>query len=122
MGRLRCVVPALLTTMSSPSNAFSVAASRLATAALSETSARTKTAWPPAALIAAATRWPPASLISATATLAPSRANAAAMPSPKPEPAPVTMAVLPFNRILCLLVVGMGQSCLIEMVLSTVKP
>ena len=83
---LRCVVPALFTTMSSPPNVATVAATIASTSALRATSQVTAAA--EAAIAAAASR-APAPPTSAIITFAPSRANASAMARPKPEAAPV---------------------------------
>src|SRR5512143_1377651 len=90
-GLLTCVVPALLTTMSSRPNALCARPTMALTSALLLTSARHETACLPRR---AATFLAPASLRSATTTLAPSATKRLAMPSPKPCAPPVTTATL----------------------------
>ena len=103
IGWLRCVVPALFTTMFRPPKVSSVNFSIAAQSASLDTSALKNAALPPAALISLATRSPPSTLMSLTTTLQPSCAKRLAMPSPKPEPPPVTIAILSFSLIFCLL-------------------
>src|SRR5471030_286735 len=59
------------------------------------TSPGTAIALPPLTAISLATRSADAPLRSFTTTVAPSRANVFAIPSPNPDPPPVTIAVLP---------------------------
>src|SRR5882672_3580578 len=96
---MRCVVPALLTTMFNPEKVSSVTFSIAFQSASLDTSPLKNAALPPAALISPATRSPPSTLMSFTTILQPSSAKRLAMPSPKPEPAPVTIAILFFNLI-----------------------
>src|SRR5262249_3679624 len=79
-------------TSSRPPNAFRVSATRRSQSAARVTSARTKTAVPAAASIAATTFRPRASSRPDTTTLASSSAKSRAAASPSPEVAPVTMA------------------------------
>src|SRR4029453_2776485 len=99
IGWLRCVVPALLTTISRSPKAASVVATRRATSLSLETSPAQNCALPPAPTISRVTRSPFATSMSLTTTFAPSAAKRLAMPSPNPDPAPVTMAILPARRI-----------------------
>ena len=94
IGRLRCVTPALLTTMSgTPNTLVGALDRRVPRPSPEETSASMAIAPSP---IASATR---AGLIhprmSTAATRAPSAAKRRAMPSPNPLPAPVTSAIFP---------------------------
>src|SRR5271157_256544 len=94
-GLLRCVVPALLTTMSTrPKASMTVLAAR-STSARFDTSAQIAMPPPPNRLAAASAT---SVLRSRQATRAPSRTKISAMPKPNPCPAPVTSAVLPFSR------------------------
>src|SRR6185437_11661576 len=95
-GLLRCVQPALLTTMSSRPKAWRVAATAAAMSSARVTSHLSAIAPCPAA---SATCWAPCRLMSSSATRAPSAAKRIAIPAPNPEPAPVTMATLPFKRM-----------------------
>src|ERR1700757_5197843 len=95
IGRLRCVVPALLTMTSMRPKAPVARWTSAATSPSTATSPAQKIALPPLPTIAAATRSPPAGLMSLTTTVAPSCAKRSAIPSPNPEAAPVTTASLP---------------------------
>src|SRR5271169_6885630 len=95
-GLLRCVVPALLTTMSTRPKASMMVLAARSTSARFDTSAQTAIPPPPKRLAAASAT---SALRSRHATRAPSRAKISAIPNPNPCPAPVTSAVLPFNRM-----------------------
>src|SRR5215469_15729368 len=97
-GRLRWVVPALLTMTSMRPCASSVRRTSAATSASTDTSPVRNDATPPAARISCATRSPFSAWMSLTTTVAPSDAKRLAMPSPNPEPAPVTIAILRSSR------------------------
>src|SRR5690242_9208458 len=102
-GRLRCVVPALLTTASRRPCASRVDCTSLATSASIDTLAATNRAWAPVDRISSATRSPARTLMSFTITFAPSAAKRRAIPSPNPDAAPVTIAILPSRRPLAML-------------------
>src|SRR5437773_1121764 len=87
--------PALFTTMSSPPNDSSAAASIASPVAQSPTSPAQTTARPPAAMISAATAWTAGPGRSLSTSAAPAAASAIASARPRPLAAPVTMAVLP---------------------------
>src|SRR5512135_2196586 len=87
-------MPALLTRMSTPPNAATVAATPALTASSLQTSITTLMASPLRPRISAATASAAAWFRSAMATLAPSRANVSAISLPMPLAAPVTMADL----------------------------
>src|SRR2546426_229416 len=91
--------PALLTRMSRPPKPDLASSIIARTSAERETSARRKRAAPPSFAIVETTRRPFSSFTSATTTRAPSRAKRVAMASPNPDPAPVTIAILPSNRM-----------------------
>src|SRR5215470_258428 len=95
MGRLRWVVPALLTTTSIRPNASCARPISAATSASTATLPARNTALPEAAVISRVTRSPASALRSLRTRRAPSCANRRAIPSPNPEPAPVTIATLP---------------------------
>src|SRR6185437_5249987 len=91
--RLSRVTPALLTsTVGSPSSATTFSTAAL-TWSLSETSAPTAIALPPACSISPTVRAPSSSLRSSTATDIPSSARRLAVPAPMPRAAPVTIAI-----------------------------
>src|SRR4030095_7309600 len=99
IGWLRCVVPALLTTISRSPKAARRVATRPPTSGSLGTSPKQNPPPPPAPAISRATRSPFATSMSLTTTFAPSAAKRLAMPSPNPDPAPVTMEILPASRI-----------------------
>src|SRR5262245_54258614 len=94
IGLLRCVVPALLMTISTRPKRLRVASTALSTSAAMETSHFTTRAELP---ISALTLCAPCSLRSAIVTSAPSRANIRAISAPNPEAPPVTSATLSSN-------------------------
>src|SRR5262249_16974756 len=96
MGRRTWLMPALLTRMSIPPNASTVALTAALTSARCETSQRTAMAL---LLIDVAASRAASPSISMTATRAPSRAKVAAMPLPKPDAAPVISATLLSRRM-----------------------
>src|SRR5262249_33168709 len=95
-GLLTWATPALLTRMSSPPNAASVACSAASISALRATSHASAIA---PLRISAAAALAASAFTSSTATRAPSRAKVSAMHRPMPEPAPVTMAALSLRRM-----------------------
>src|SRR5690606_10027008 len=92
MGWFLWVIAALLMTMSREPNSLTLASTMFWTSARLDTSPFSASALLP---ISDATRLAPSSFRSAMTTLAPSRANSLAVPSPKPLPAPVISATLP---------------------------
>src|SRR6266545_3735509 len=97
MGRRTWLMPALLTRMSIPPKASTVAFTAALTSARCETSQRTAIAL---LLIDVAAARAASPSMSMTATRAPSRAKVAAIPLPKPDAAPVTSATLLSRRML----------------------
>src|SRR3990170_4504168 len=95
-----CVIPALLTRISSPPKRLTAAAIMRSASTFCETSAVTSAAASP---IRSATLAAFSVSMTAMRTLAPSRAKASAMPRPKPDAPPVTIATLPSRRIAKLL-------------------
>src|SRR5712691_7443716 len=98
---LICAIPALLIKMWIGPSCWRASATRAPTSSFLATSARRAIAFLRldlpliSAATASARRW----LMSATTTRAPSWAKSWAVALPRPEPAPVTIAILPFNRI-----------------------
>src|ERR1700691_5312251 len=82
-------MPALLTRTSMVPNVVMNSANIFLTAPLSETSATSRTARPPARSSSVTTFCAASERKSLTPTLAPSRANTSAISRPSPEPAPV---------------------------------
>jgi len=89
----------LLTSTSTRPNVPSVACTARWTSASSVTLPGTASAWPPAAAISSATPSRISLRRPVIVTLAPSRANVAAMAAPIPVPPPVTIATLSASRI-----------------------
>src|SRR6185503_4725549 len=91
--------PALLTRMSTVPQRPMTSATTRSMRALSLMSARQAAACPPSLAMASTVSRAPASLRSTTATRAPSRASASAMPRPSPLAPPVTIATLSGSRM-----------------------
>src|SRR5437879_9549539 len=90
---------ALFTTISMPPNACAALSAIRRSSASLETSAATKIAFAPRAVIFLRRACPAGSLMSFSTRRAPSSAKRIAMASPMPAPAPVTMATLSANRM-----------------------
>ena len=91
-GWLRCVTPALLTTMSMPPKASVAVRTMASTSIFLRHVALHGMILSPKPAASSRTPWP---LMSAATTLAPSSTNRSAMARPNPEAAPVTIATLP---------------------------
>src|SRR5262249_10547766 len=90
-GWLRCVMPALLTTISRPPKASVAARTIASTSGFFDTSQATATMLPPKP---AASWRTPSPLMSAATTRAPCSTKRSAMARPNPDAAPVTIAIL----------------------------
>ncbi len=92
---IRSMIPALLTSTSTPPKRSTAVATTASTTDCSLRSPVTATAMPPASLISSTTARTPSALRSAATTRSPWAAKVSAVARPMPEPAPVTMTPRP---------------------------